>query len=363
MPVRLEIPAELAAQWARLLAPVTTNPWLLALAAVLASFLFAKIGHLVLAGGVRALTRRTRTDLDDLLVKRLEAPAMQSVLLLGFAVAARLLISQEAFADLVERGLLTVLALCWIVFAFRSSSLLLRAMARDPRRFTALSGPAFPLFDNALKVALLFISAWLLLQLWGLDSTSWLASAGIVGFAVGFAAQDTLANLFAGASILADQPYKMGDYVVLDTGERGRVSHIGLRSTRLLTRDDVEVTIPNRVMGQSKIVNETGGPHSKLRLRVPVGVAYGSDLARVRRALLDAAAACPHVEKQPVPRERFRALGASSLDFELLVWVAEPELRGICLDDLLQRIVDEFARAGVTIPFPQQDVWLRRAED
>jgi MscS family membrane protein len=85
--------------------------------------------------------------------------------------------------------------------------------------------------------------------------TAWLASAGIIGIAVGFAAKDTLANLFSGVFILADSPYKLGDYVVLEDNSRGKVTQIGLRSTRMLTRDDVEVTVPNSIMGNTKIIN------------------------------------------------------------------------------------------------------------
>ena len=86
--------------------------------------------------------------------------------------------------------------------------------------------------------------------------------------------------------ILADAPYKIGDFVVLDSGERGEVTHIGIRSTRLLTRDDIQVTIPNSVMGNTKIINESGGPTEKFRIRVIVGVAYGSDIDQVREVLM-----------------------------------------------------------------------------
>ncbi|MFT5274966.1 MAG: MscS family membrane protein [Cryomorphaceae bacterium] len=85
--------------------------------------------------------------------------------------------------------------------------------------------------------------------------TAWLASAGIIGIAVGFAAKDTLANLFSGVFILADSPYKLGDYVVLEDNSRGKVTQISLRSTRMLTRDDVEVTVPNSITGNTKIIN------------------------------------------------------------------------------------------------------------
>ena len=95
----------------------------------------------------------------------------------------------------------------------------------------------------------------------------------------------TLANLISGVSIVADAPYKIGDYIVLDTGERGIVTGLGIRSTRLLTRDDVEISIPNAVIGNAKITNESGGPWVLHRIRIPVGVAYGSDTELVVKLL------------------------------------------------------------------------------
>ncbi len=101
---------------------------------------------------------------------------------------------------------------------------------------------------------------------------------------------------------MADAPYKIGDFVVLDTGERGEITHIGIRSTRLKTRDDVEVTVPNSVMGNTKIINESGGPHEKFRIRVAVGVAYGSDIDKVREILMDIALNPMTVCEDPEPR-------------------------------------------------------------
>ncbi|OQW99996.1 MAG: hypothetical protein BWK74_00755 [Desulfobacteraceae bacterium A6] len=95
------------------------------------------------------------------------------------------------------------------------------------------------------------------------DLTAWVASAGIIGLALSFAAKDTLANLFSGVFILADAPYKIGDFIVLDSGERGEVTNIGIRSTRLLTRSDIEITVPNSIMGNTRIINEAGGRHQK----------------------------------------------------------------------------------------------------
>ena len=120
-----------------------------------------------------------------------------------------------------------------------------------------------PLFDNVGKLIIFLACAYFLFKSWGWDVTGWLASAGVIGIVVGLAAKDTLSNFFSGVFIMADAPYKENDYIILDSGERGYVSNIGLRSTRIMTRDDIEITIPNSVIANSKIVNESGGPYEK----------------------------------------------------------------------------------------------------
>ncbi|MCU7854656.1 MAG: mechanosensitive ion channel, partial [Candidatus Thiodiazotropha sp. (ex Lucinoma borealis)] len=134
---------------------------------------------------------------------------------------------------------------------------------------------------------------------------------------------------------------------------------IGIRSTRLLTRDDVEVTIPNSIMGNSKVVNESGGPHVKYRIRVAVGVAYGSNIDQVRELLMSVARQSETVCDDPEPRVRFRTFGASSLDFELLCWVNNPELRGRVLDALNTAVYKSFLTEGIEIPFAKQDLYIK----
>jgi small-conductance mechanosensitive channel len=214
-----------------------------------------------------------------------------------------------------------------------------------------------------IKLGLVTVFAWFFLALWGIDGTAWLASAGVVGIALGFAARDTLANLISGVSIVADSPYKMGDYIVLDSGERGIVSGLGMRSTRLLTRDDVEVSIPNSVMGNAKITNESGGPQIQHRIRVPVGVAYGTDTSKVMAILQQLAGDSELILANPAPRIRMRAFGESSLDFELLGWISHPEIRGRAVHELLMAISRRFREEEIAIPFPQRDIHLRTEAD
>jgi small-conductance mechanosensitive channel len=276
----------------------------------------------------------------------------------GLAVATDQLQLDPGVTTFTHRALATVALVVWFVFVQRASSLLLSGAKGNPDRFRAVEERTFPLFDNFAKLIILAAAVYLAITIWHVDATAWLASAGIVGLAVGFAAKDTLSNLFAGIFIIADAPYQIGDYILLDSGERGKVEHIGLRSTRLLTRDDIEVTVPNAVMGTALITNETQGP-SRQRLRVKVGVAYGCDIDQVREVLLEVAGSDEGVCPTPEPRVRFRSFGESGLDLELLVWVPHPELRGRILDTLNTTIYKRFAAAGIEIPYPKRDLYIK----
>ncbi|MFA6464885.1 MAG: mechanosensitive ion channel domain-containing protein, partial [Desulfurivibrionaceae bacterium] len=143
-----------------------------------------------------------------------------------------------------------------------------------------------------------------------------------------------------------------------DNAQRGEVVEIGVRSTRMMTRDDVLITIPNSILANSKIINESA-PIPRFRIRVPLGVAYGSDLEQVEAVLLAVAAANPAVVKDPASRVRLRSFGASSVDFELLCWVADPSVKGLEVHNLLKGIYTAFAAHGISIPFPQQDVHIK----
>jgi small-conductance mechanosensitive channel len=229
-------------------------------------------------------------------------------------------------------------------------------MSGAVRRSEWIDERTLPLFDNLARLILLGAAAYFLLLAWHLNISGWLASAGIAGLALGLAAQDTLSNVFGGLSIIADAPYKVGDWVNLDGGERGRVTQIGLRSTRMMTRDDVEITVPNAAIASGKIINESGGPSRKSRVSVLVGVAYGSDVDQVREVLLRAARGVELVADDPEPRIRFTEMADSALVFRVLCWIEFPELRGECVDGLNTAIYKALNAEGITIPFPQRDV-------
>ncbi len=283
----------------------------------------------------------------------------RTIALLGLLVAVEVLPMTPLLTRLTTAFIMSLLILVWVSATIRAGRLVVETTSLRPAPPAWARPATVPLFNMLLRIMMALVAVYLILLAWNVNVTGLVASAGIVGLALSFAAQDTLGNLFAGVAILVDQPYRIDDYIVLDSGERGRVTHIGLRSTRLLTRDDEEISIPNGIMGRAKIVNESGGPHVKYRLRVPVGVAYGSDIDQVIACLMKISADHPNVCRDPEPRVRLRTFGDSSIGFELLVWIAEPVLRGLVLHELNCEVYRSFAREGIAIPFPQRDVHIR----
>ncbi len=327
------------------------------------SFVVAKLTDMLVSQVLTQLTKRTKTELDDRLIEIMHRPIFWSVVYVGLYFVVQ--VSElETSLSFVLIGLVKTLAvLLWTGAGFRISNTVLTMFSTIPKHLKWLDNQSLPLFDNLAKLMMIGIGSYMLLLTWDIDVSAWLASAGIVGIAVGLAAKDSIANLFGGMFIMADAPYKIGDFIVLDTGERGHVSQIGLRSTRILTRDDVEITIPNAIIANAKITNESGGPWEKERVRATIGVAYGSDLTQVRKLLTEAALETEYIIKSKAPRIRFREFGESSLIFQVMGWIDEPVERGRALDSLNENIYNKLNEANVKIPFPQRDIYIHHKED
>jgi small-conductance mechanosensitive channel len=350
---------ELIAQYKPYLSTFGDNPYIQSLVIILVALIAAKVIDLVIQRILKRWAEKTKNGLDNKLIEIIHKPLFYSVVLLGLVVVVVVLELPPEVGGALLAALKSILVVLWSLFALRLTRILLRRLSRSKRQARLVRTQTLTLFENLALVLIVALALYLIFSAWDIDMTAWFASAGIAGIAIGFAAKDTLANLFSGVFILADAPYKIGDFVVLDSGERGQVTHIGIRSTRLLTRDDVEVTIPNSIMGNSKITNESGGPHEKHRIRVQLSVAYGSDIDRIYALLLEIAADQDKVCEEPEPRVRFRSFGASGLEFELLCWIEEPVQRGQALDALNAAVYKRFNREGVEIPFAKQDLYIK----
>jgi small-conductance mechanosensitive channel len=326
---------------------------------IIGAIIIAKLIAFLIAFIGKKIAAKTETKLDDKIVDSIKGPIFYSIILTGVYFSLRILL----FGDLMNKITLpffqTILIIIWSVFLIRFIKLLLKYFVEvDKVKF--ITAHTLPLFRNLSFVFVLTITIYFLFEVWSINMTAWLASAGVAGIAIGFAAKDTLANLISGVFILTDSPYKIGDWIMLDSGERGKVTEIGIRTTRMRNTDDMEVTVPNSVIGGSTLINESGGNKGRLtRVRITFGVAYGSDIDEVEKIVLDIAKNNEHVLDEPEPIVRFRLFGASSLDYQLLVWIATSAKKGLITHQINRSIYKIFAEKNIEIPYAKQDLYIK----
>lgn len=213
-------------------------------------------------------------------------------------------------------------------------------------------------FDTMVHYVFLLTGGILGLRFVGIGLQSLAIFAGVLGIGIGFGLRNVTENFISGLIILAERPVKIGDFIEITDAAEGRVEHIRARSTTVITRDNVSVIIPNSEFVSGRVINWSHGD-AKVRIRVVVGVAYGSDTDLVRKALLEVAGRHGQVLKKPPPEVHFEAFGGSSLDFALLVWIDEQVHRFRIASDLHFAVDKAFRKLHVEIAFPQLDLHFK----
>jgi small-conductance mechanosensitive channel len=258
-------------------------------------------------------------------------------------------VSYSVLDLLILLGLFTAL-----IIAARTVKKLLRSRVL---RFTGLSRGSQETVAQIATYGIIFFGTMVVLQLWGLDLSSLTIFASVLGVGIGLGLQGIAKEFISGLVLIFERPIKVGDFV--NVGDlMGTVERISVRSTEIRTLDEVSIIIPNSRFLEGEVVNWTH--HSPVsRLKLPVSVAYGSNLTIVRCALIDAAKEHADVLSEPAPRVLFEGLGESGLNFNLMVWIAEPPKQFRIKSDLYFRIEAILRHRHIEIPFPQQDLHVR----
>jgi small conductance mechanosensitive channel len=216
------------------------------------------------------------------------------------------------------------------------------------------------LVDGLYKGTMLLLGAVMAASQLGVNIAAALAGLGVVGIAVGFAAQETIANMIAGFLIFWDRPFKVGDFVTTE-GRYGEVREITMRTTRIRTMENTYVVIPNK-----EIIGETLVNHSlygEVRVNVPIGIAYRERVTDARRVLLPVAQEVPGVLRSPAPEVVVHGLGSSSVDLEVRVWIDDASLERRVGFQVLEASKAALDEAGIQIPFPHLQVIVDEISD
>ena len=350
--------SDLATAYGELLGTVPL--WLAVPLVIAAALLAAKLIDVVAVRLVKRFVLETTTDLDEVVFGHLHLPVVATIALAGILLAEWALTPElRATIDpYVGKPTLSVIVLVWVVAANRLGNDLLDRAGDTDSAYASFA----PVFSNLLTFALVVGGLFGVLTIWDVDVTPLLASAGIAGVAVGFAAKDTVANFFGGLALYFDETYRVGDYIELDSGDRGTVVEVGIRSTTVLTRDEVLVTVPNSVLNNARIVNHSA-PKRRKRIRIPVGVGYGSDLDEVEGIIEAVAAGEDLLLDSPKPRIRLLGFGDSAVEYELRGWVQTPTRETKARHRINRALYTRFGETGIEIPYPQRDVQLRTGPD
>ncbi|MFC6722249.1 mechanosensitive ion channel family protein [Halobacteriaceae archaeon SHR40] len=313
------------------------------------SVLAAKIIELLAQGIISRSARLTGRNYDEIFTDEIRSPLYLTVILAGVYASARLL-PQVRVGFFISSAAMSILAVLWAYAIVQLGGRLIEANNKSPsgREIT-------PVFKNLVTFSVIVATFFSLLSIWNLDATPLLASAGIIGLVLGIAAQDALGNFFSGISLYLDKTYKLGDMVELESGDRGTVIDMSIRSTTILTRDNIAITVPNGLMNEEPVINESA-PVRKRRVRLNVGIAYGSELETVKDGLLGAADEEPMVLEDPAPAVQFREFGESAIVAQLQFYIEHPAQRGRARHALIERIDERFRDDEVKIPFPQREL-------
>lgn len=256
--------------------------------------------------------------------------------------------------DVTVAGVLIALVIVWLAFII-ATALRKLIFARMAKVFKMPKGSAYALgrivYYSVVVLGFLFAA-----QFVGVNLSSLLVIFGFLGVGIGFGLQNITSNFISGLILLMERPVAIGDMISIE-GDVGEVKQINMRATVVNTIDNITIIVPNSKFVDGTVINWSH-TDERVRLRCPVGVAYGSDIEKIKQVLLEVACSFEDVLKQPKPEVRFLEFGESSLNIELLVWTDEPSKQFLLKSDINYSIDKAFRENNIKIPFPQRDIHL-----
>lgn len=312
---------------------------------------------------VRTFTKKTKTDIDDRILKILRKPVFALVIVYGLVSSFSILPLNERDIGEVFRlyGIVLIVIITFVAYKVFKEVLIFLGRRYSQKTASEIDDVLIPVIDKIGGIFIMIFGAMSVITYLGYDVTFLLAGVGVMGLVIAFAAQDALSNFFSGIALLLDRPFSEGDHITLPTGELCRVEKIGIRSTRLYdTFANDYIVLPNNKLVNDKVVNLTE-PDRRTVTSVVVGVAYGSDVAKVESIMLEAARKQSNVvlEKGKEPVVRFTNFGESALEFKVFVWVDDFMNKWRVAHDIRKEINKRFSEEGIDIPFPQRTIYVK----
>jgi small-conductance mechanosensitive channel len=335
---------------------------------IISALIWAGIGGafvLVLFPMVKFLTRKTETQLDDMLLKVSKWPIFLIVLGYGTKSSLEILALPREWIPGIEDGyfVLTALLLTWWAYGIFDSIVLEYGRSAAARTDAEYDDVVINVAEKTGAIIIPLIGFTIVLARLGYNVTALLATLGFMGMVIGLAAKPTLSNFFGGMEIMVDRPYKPGDLIKMDGGKVFQVLKVGMRSTRLYDNDNATTQIvPNNIMAKKRITNVIR-PDRKMRLRADLHIPYEADTEKVKSLLLEAAIEFPDASHASgfVPMVILTNFNDSWLDFVCYIWVDDAKVRKKAISDYRERAFAKLKKAGIEVPYPRTDAELHES--
>lgn len=346
------------------------DPLIMALGNILLVLVLAWAGYRLMKWLLRKygkpVTEKTRTNLDDLVLEFLEKFLFRIILItaLYFIGVQLSRFSGEKVFRYFSELLYVIVVFVVTTLIIRITNLIISFYLEQVSRRTGsdLQKDFGLLLQRVVQITLFTIATITVLTHFNIDVKGLVATLGVGSLAIALAAQDTLSNMIAGFVIMVDRPFRVGDRIKTPSDVTGEIYEIGLRSMKLLDFDKNLHIIPNSEIIKSEVINYSY-PNPRVRVKVDVGVAYGSDLDRVKAIMVDICKKHPKVLDDPEPSVYFLNFGDSSLDLTCVSYVNHYQEAWLTGEELRMAIYKAFNENNIEIPFPQQVVYLHKESE
>lgn len=342
-----------------LLNNITTNKYAHSAIILFAFFAFSWIFVFISQRIFLRLTKKTKTDIDDLIVSRTSKPISLILLLIGTRLAVIPHRISGNLLDLIEHVISSSIIAVVTYIAIVIVDILIDSWGSKfaSRTESKVDDELVGLFQKFSRITLSFIGLIFILDVWGIKVGPLLASLGIAGIAVAFALQNTLGNIFGGISLIVDRSITVDDVIKLEDGTMGTVTDIGLRSTKIRSVDGDIIIMPNGKLADSRIYNYHK-PAPKTRVTLEFGVKYGTDMEKVKKLALDEIKKVRQVLNDPEPQVIFDEFGDFAIKFKAFFWVDSIEKKAESKELVAAAIYNSLNKNKIIIPFPTRTIYM-----
>jgi len=335
--------------------------------------LLSKIGLVILLGYflakllskhiprlIQLIGRNINISIDSDLIIAIRSFIFKLILFSFFLIAIKITHFPDTVTFVANAFVKSILFISFISFGLSVIKIILHKMAYSPIKESnkdsvkVVQESTLPLFENTALIVFVLGGLYQVFSIWNVDMTALLAGAGIGAMAIGMAAKDTLSDIIAGILILTDAPYRVGDVVYVRNNLKGRVVTIGLRNTRLITKNNVEVIVPNTIMGTSQIINESSSKDDGLRIQLDITVAVGEDVEKIKQLLVEATKKATKVMQDKPIKALMVSFEQYMLQFRVQCWIDNPEDKGGAKGELMESIYLTFYSEGIDITMTRE---------